>query len=55
VDYIILSGSHGTLVRNLNGRGYLTHIGDNNIKTDLKNIIWTFGMDSSGLGPVVLV
>jgi hypothetical protein len=42
----------GLWSENLQERGYWS-IGDNNIKTDLKNIIWAFGMDLSGLEPVV--
>lgn len=55
MDYKIPSRTHGTLVRKPAGkRLFAAHrsIGDNNIKIDLKNIIWACGMDSSGLRPV---
>jgi hypothetical protein len=55
VDYKIPSRTHGTLVRKPAGKMlFIAHrsIGENNTKTDLKNIIWAYGMDSSGLGPV---
>jgi len=55
VYYIILSRTRRTLVRKPAGkRLFPAHrsIGDNNIKTDLKNIIRACEMDSSGLGPV---
>lgn len=55
MDYKISSRTHGTLVRKPGGKRLFTahrNIGDNNIKMDLKNIIWAYGMDSRGLGPV---
>jgi len=55
VDYKMPSRPHGNFVRKPAGKRLFIaqrSRGENNIKTDLKNIILACGMDSSGLGSV---